>query len=71
MHWSVFRRVLPSPEFGYAAVDERAKACAEQDGFAWDLQNWSMIPGAKAQMLLSPVRRRLYLDRARADSGRR
>jgi hypothetical protein len=53
-----------------AAVLKRAKACAEQDGFTWELDFTS--PSAlraplRGLRFLSEDRRQEYLERARAD----
>jgi hypothetical protein len=57
------------PEISDVAVEIRAKALAEQDGFAWELEYGPMTGGAKTQgqAYLSPERKQQYLDRARAD----
>jgi hypothetical protein len=56
-------------EITNGAVERRAKALAEADGFAWQLELQPVRPGAKVdlQAYLSPERRQQYLDRARAE----
>lgn len=57
------------PEQQDAAVTRRAKALAEQDGFAWELNCEPIRPyeEGKGKFWLTEERRRQYLDRARTD----
>jgi hypothetical protein len=57
------------PDVDEAAVLRRAKALAERDGFAWELNFQPVTPGAQAmpQPYLSEERRLQYLTRAQTE----
>jgi hypothetical protein len=52
-----------------AAVEKRAKALSERDGFAWQLEYQPVNPGAKikGQVLVSEEQREQYLAQARGE----
>jgi hypothetical protein len=54
-------------EIDEAAVEKRAKALAEADGYSWDFELRPWKPGTKIETQLSPEKKREYLDRARAE----
>ena len=60
------------PEPDDAAVEKRARALAEQDGYAWELTYKPVVPGApiKPQHFLNEDRRQEYMAQARASLRR-
>lgn len=59
-------------EISEAAIERRAKALAEKDGYAWRIEFQPSRPGEKlvGHAPLTDKQRKEYLDRARAERAK-